>query len=64
MQRLNMPDDTSWWDELINGLTQKQLPPPQARGSSDQHAVRALSQLISEQKKHAIEHCVAEYILA
>ena len=26
----NMPDDTSWWDELINGLTQKQpqAPPP------------------------------------
>ena len=30
MQTLNTPDDTSWWDELINGLTQKQLPPPPA----------------------------------
>jgi hypothetical protein len=30
MQTLNTPDDRSWWDELINGLTQKQLPPPPA----------------------------------
>lgn len=30
MQTPNAPDDTSWWDELINGLTQKQpqVPPP------------------------------------
>jgi hypothetical protein len=27
MQTLNTPDDTSWWDQLINGLTQKRLPP-------------------------------------
>jgi hypothetical protein len=28
----NGPDDTSWWDDLINGLTQKQaqVPPPPA----------------------------------
>jgi len=26
MQMLNTPDDTSWWDELINGLTQKPVP--------------------------------------
>jgi hypothetical protein len=24
----NGPDDTSWWDDLINGLTQKPVPPP------------------------------------
>lgn len=26
----NSADDTSWWDELINGLTQKQVQPPPA----------------------------------
>jgi hypothetical protein len=25
---LNTPDDTSWWDDLIAGLSQKQAPPP------------------------------------
>lgn len=32
MEAPNGPDDTSWWDELVNGLTQKQpqLPPPPA----------------------------------
>jgi hypothetical protein len=28
MQKLNTSDDTSWWDELINGLSQKQAAPP------------------------------------
>ena len=30
MQTPNAPDDTSWWDELIGGLTNKQsqVPPP------------------------------------
>jgi hypothetical protein len=28
MQTPNSPDDTSWWDELIGGLSQKQVPPP------------------------------------
>src|SRR5690242_6235075 len=28
MQSPNPPDDTSWWDELIGGLTQKPMPPP------------------------------------
>jgi hypothetical protein len=26
----NGTDDTSWWDDLIAGLTQKQVPPPPA----------------------------------
>ena len=26
----NSADDTSWWDELINGWTQKKVPPPPA----------------------------------
>jgi hypothetical protein len=26
----NSADDTSWWDDLIAGLSQKQLPPPPA----------------------------------
>jgi hypothetical protein len=30
VQTPNAPDDTSWWDDLINGLTQKQPPPPPA----------------------------------
>jgi hypothetical protein len=30
MQTSNAPDDTSWWDELINGVTQGQPPPPPA----------------------------------
>jgi hypothetical protein len=30
MQTPNGSDDTSWWDDLINGLTQQQLPPPPA----------------------------------
>ena len=30
MQTPSMPDDTSWWDDLIAGLTQKQVPPPPA----------------------------------
>jgi hypothetical protein len=28
MQAPSTPDDTSWWDELIGGLSQKQVPPP------------------------------------
>jgi hypothetical protein len=28
MQTPNAPDDTSWWDELIAGLSRKQVPPP------------------------------------
>jgi len=30
MQTPSTPDDTSWWDDLIAGLTQKQVPPPPA----------------------------------
>jgi hypothetical protein len=30
METSNGADDTSWWDNLINGLTQKQSPPPPA----------------------------------
>ena len=30
MQTPNASDDTSWWDDLIAGLSQKQLPPPPA----------------------------------
>ena len=30
MQTPNAPDDTSWWDDLIAGLSQKQVPPPPA----------------------------------
>jgi hypothetical protein len=30
MQTPNEPDDTSWWDALIDGLTEKQQPPPPA----------------------------------
>src|SRR5947209_1240268 len=30
MQTPNAPDDTSWWDDLIGGLSQKQVPPPPA----------------------------------
>ena len=30
MQTLNTPDDTSGWDELINGLTPELVPPPPA----------------------------------
>src|SRR5579864_4563248 len=30
MQTPNSPDDTSWRDDLIGGLTQKQPPPPPA----------------------------------
>jgi len=30
MQTPNAPDDTSWWDEPIAGLSQKQVPPPPA----------------------------------
>jgi hypothetical protein len=28
MQAPSTPDDTSWWDELSAGLSQKQTPPP------------------------------------
>jgi len=30
MQTPNASDDTSWWDDLIAGLSQKQVPPPPA----------------------------------
>jgi len=30
MQTPNSPGDTSWWDELIAGLSQRQVPPPPA----------------------------------
>jgi hypothetical protein len=30
MRAPNTSDDTSWWYDLINGLTQKQVPPPPA----------------------------------
>lgn len=30
MQTPNAPDDTSWWDNVIDGLKQKQVPPPPA----------------------------------
>ena len=30
MQAPNASDDTSWWDDLIAGLSQKQVPPPPA----------------------------------
>src|SRR6266704_5396737 len=30
MQTPNSPDDTSWWDELIGGLSRNQVPPPPA----------------------------------
>jgi hypothetical protein len=30
METSNGADDTSWWDNLINGLAQKQSPPPPA----------------------------------
>ena len=30
MQTPNASDDTSWWDELIDGLTLKEVPPPSA----------------------------------
>ena len=30
MQTPNSPGDTSWWDDLIAGLSQKQVPPPPA----------------------------------
>jgi len=50
----NAPDDTSWWDDLINGLTQKQVPPPPAlqppkvnedalERSVDQSSIRTLT---------------------
>jgi hypothetical protein len=30
MQTPSTPDDTSWWDDLIAGLSRKQVPPPPA----------------------------------